>query len=558
MSPSPFPIRMLYAITPQAREKAAAMGCNWALVHTLGHKRHRSLDNPLPHDDLPLYFESDPAVAALRKKNRNGIEFEKRILRESIEHARRLGLKTMIHSYEVSLPPELQSVYPSLYRPMVKEYRNCSPETRANREPCPSDPEVRELISQKIAETVKAAPGLDAYAFSFNECLSLTKIRHRCERCREIPFWQMIQWLAEAVTAGARSADPKIRLFHRLWGLNEHDDVYQKNIVRQMEFSKGDYEKAWLPAHAKVYAPRNMHYKPSVDLAKYLRLQRGSDMGFIAKATWADVSIDLPLNPWVKALKGHDTIVELSFEGTSRNSDSFHVLGNQFQRAARFARSNGAVGVAGIPVDWGDKYNEKPSPRGFQDESWWRLSLLNFDVLQAVAKNPDADMRAVIRSALKKRYGVALPAKLADYVLESQTIKARSINIRGVRATGTTLDDMYYQLLRYGPTVKNWKSLLSRSPANVQRVLKDKAAVMARAEAILADIRTYEGKIPKKAFAEFASSFTDLRNATEVSCKRQQYNFLLWALKDGTIPCDIRTIHAFETCLQRKQHHDEL
>jgi hypothetical protein len=540
---------MLYAITPQAREKAAAMGCNWALVHTLGHKAHRSLENPLPNDDLPLYLASEPKVAALRKAKRSAIEFEKRILCESVEHARSLGMKPMIHSYEVSLPPELQTVYPSLYRPMVKEYRNCSPETRANREPCLSDPAVRELISRKVAETVALVPDLDAYAFSFNECISLTKIRHRCERCRDIPFWQQIQWLAEAVTEGARSVNPGIRLFHRLWGLNEHDDIYHTNTVRQMEFSRGDYTKPWLEAHAKVYAPRSMHYKPSVDLVKYLNLQQGTGLGFIAKATWADVSIDLPLNPWVKALKGHDTIVELSFESTSLRPDGFHVLGNQFQRAARFARACGAAGVAGIPVDWGDKYNEMNPLRGFQDEAWWRLSLLNFDVVQAVMKNPDADMPAVIRSALRKRYGVALPAKLAEYVLESQDIKAGALNIRGIRATGRELEEMYYQILRYGPTVKNWKSLISRSPANLAVIMKEKDGVVARAEAILADIKTYEGRIPEKAFREFVSCFTDLRNTTVTACKRQKFNFLLWAMKEGTIRCDMKTIHTLEKCL---------
>ena len=86
--PSPFPIRMLYAITPPAREKAAAIGCNWALVYTMGHKAHRSRENPLPNDDLPIYFDADPKVAALRKGKRTAIEFEKRILRESIDDMR--------------------------------------------------------------------------------------------------------------------------------------------------------------------------------------------------------------------------------------------------------------------------------------------------------------------------------------------------------------------------------------------------------------------------------------------------------------------------------------
>lgn len=549
MNPSaPFPVRMLYAITPEARERAARMGCNWALVYTMGHKRHRSLENPLPNDDLPIYLDSDARVAALRKAKRPAIAFEQRILREAVAHARQLGLKTMIHSYELSLPPELRTVYPSLYRPMVKAYRNCSPETRAHREPCLADPDVRELITRKIAETVRLVPELDAYAFSFNESLSITKVRHRCDLCREIPLWQLIKWVADAVQAGLNSVNPRIRFFHRLWGVQEHDDVYHKNIERQAEFSRGDWTKTWLPTHVRVYAPRLMQYKPSEDLTRYLALQKRVDMGFVAKATWADVSIDLPPNPWIRRLKGHDTIVELSFEATSVPK-GFHVLAGQFQRMARYARACGATGVAGIPVDWGDKYNEAPPPRGFIDEAHWRLSLLNFDVVEALMKNPEADMTATVRRALRRRYGVKLPEALVGYVLESQTIKAQTVNIRGIRADGGHLEDMYYSLLRYGPTVKGWEARISRSPANVRRILAEKARTMARAEAILADIRAYEKRIPAKAYREFVSSFTDLRDRAVDICRRQQLNMLLWAMKDGTMPCDIRTIHALERTL---------
>ena len=544
-----FPIRMLYAVTPQTRQKAADIGCNWALVYTMGHKAHRSANNPLPNDDLPIYFEVDQRVAALRRAKKGAVEFERRTLRDAVDHAQRLGLKTMIHSYEVSLPPELRRVYPSLWRPMVREYRNCCAETRANREPCLSDPDVRELIALKIAETVRQVPELDAYSFSFNECLSLTKIRHRCDRCREIPFPQMIQWLTESVREGLRRVNPGIRLFHRLWGLNEHDDNYHENIVRQMEFCGGECTKAWMPAHVKVYAPRSMRYLPSEDLVRYLRTQRGTGIGYIAKATWADVSINMPLNPWLKALRGHDMIVELSFESTCSRREQFHVLAGQFQRAARFARGCGASGLAGIPLHWGDKHNELPSERGFMKEEWWELNMLNFDVIEALLRNPDCDMKAVVRAALRKRYGAALPARFAGYVAESQDLRAGTINIRGIRAGGEHLEEMYYQLLRYGPTVKGWEARLSRNPANLRRIFREKDAVVARAEAIVADIRAHNGRMPASAYDEFLSCFTLLRDSAAAMCRRQKLNYLLWALKDGTIRCDIKTIHQIEKCL---------
>lgn len=544
-----FPIRMLYAVTPQAREKAAQMGCNWALVYTMGHKAHRSNENPRPNDDLPVRFATDRRVAALRRVKRKAVAFEQRVLRESVAHAHALGLKAMIHSYEVSLPPELRMAYPSLYRPMVREYRNCCAETRANREPCLSDPDVRDLISAKVAETVRVAPEIDAYAFSFNEALSLTKIRHRCERCREIPFWQMILWLEESVRSGVESVNPKIRLFHRLWGLNEHDEQYYLNQKRLLDFTRCAVTKAWLPAHVKVYAPRAMHYKPSEDLARYLHLVKDKPLGFIAKATVADVALNMPLNPWIKHLKGHDAIVELSFERTSERPDGFHVLARQFQRAARLARAAGAAGVVGVPVHWGDKFHEGDIRRGDQDEGLWRLSLLNFDVIQAVAHNPDADLVRVIAAALRKRFGVRIPARLVEYVIESQVLVAGATNLRGIHAAGSTLDRMYEEILRYAPGIPDWEQRLARSPANLRRVLREKETLMARADAILADIRTFKGTLPPKAYAEFVSGFTDLRDSVHRVCKRQKLNFLLWVLKDRKVPCGLGLIREIERCL---------
>jgi hypothetical protein len=544
----PFPIRLLWGTTPQQREKAMAIGANWVVVQSFGHRRN----------DFPFFFAPNCRIAALRRRESVAeVRLERALLQEGIAHAHRLGLKAMVHNYEVSLPDEFRRLYPELYQPAVREYRNCCREVREHRSPCLSDPRVREILSQKIAETLRAAGEdcPDTYAFTFNEGLSGTRVSHRCERCREIPFPQMIKWLADAVRDGIRSVSPRILFFHRTWGLNENDDAGWKNIVRRLEFSEGRGEP-WLAAHARIFAPPTMHYVASRELPAYVRMQEGEAMGFITKGTWGDISIDHPLNPYIPLLAAaYPTLVELSWENTVSYPRAFHVLALQFQRMAWAARDAGAAGLAGVPCAWGYKSHHQGHGAhegagrewiGRLDESQWRLALINFDCFQALCENPDADLRSVITRAIHRRFRRPLPPALTDFVIESQALRARAINVRGIQCTGETLERMVYQILRYGPTVPGWERRLSRDPANLRRIIREKEANMRRAAEIVEAIRGLRHRMPQRAFDEFLGCFSDLRDETVTIGRRILFHFLLWALKDGTIKPDITTLRRIE------------
>jgi|GEM_PF-4288285 len=114
----PFPIRLLWGTTPQQREKAKAIGANWVVVQSFGHRRN----------DFPFFFAPDRRIAALRRReSATEVRLERALLREGIAHAHRLGLKAMVHSYEVSLPDEFRRLYPELYQPAVREYSELLP-----------------------------------------------------------------------------------------------------------------------------------------------------------------------------------------------------------------------------------------------------------------------------------------------------------------------------------------------------------------------------------------------------------------------------------------------
>ena len=96
-------------------------------------------------------------------------------------------------------------------------------------------------------------------------------------------------------------------------------------------------------------------------VCKVCGVQRDEDMGYITKGTWGDISINLPLNPYIGLhAKHHPTVIELSWENTNHHPGACHMLPAQFQRMARLAthepakssdrRGSGFAGPLAVPA----------------------------------------------------------------------------------------------------------------------------------------------------------------------------------------------------------------
>ena len=87
---------------------------------------------------------------------------------------------------------------------------------------------------------------------------------------------------------------------------------------------------------------------------------------------------------------------------------------------------------------------------------------------------------------------------------------------------------------------------MSRNPANIRRLIREKEANMRRAAEAVNEIESMRGKLPEPAYEEFLACFSDLRNESVLVGRRQILHFLLWALKDGTMKPDMATIKLIE------------
>jgi hypothetical protein len=519
-----FPVRMMYAPSLELIDYARRLDFNWAVVHSDGHTGGH------PDEDAPVYMPGWPRVAAARRAARAEIESRRERVRARIAAARRAGLKTVYHAYEPSLPAGFREAYAGLWSPEIHEYRRLCPDVRRNRNLCLSRPEVREALSAKVAETVAAFPGLDAFMYTNNETSSATKAWHRCDRCRDIPFGEMMEFLHDTMQEGLRRAGGGVRLISRAWGTHEPDYHYAERYADRLEFGVDAATERWLRPYVKCFADPALRFRPSRDIPAWLRRIRGRETAVIYKASWADTNLHHPLNPWIGRYRGHQQICELSFEYCRDAPRVFYVMGREMQRRARLCARQGVEGLCAVPVCWGAHDNPGSTSA---HPSRWSLAGLNVHLFAALAHDPEADLEAATADWLKGRYGRPLPRELAVMLLDSEDVAAGAQNVLGARCTGKDFHDLYYSLLRYAPMRRNWRARMAATPEHVARVERDKAAVVARARDMLGRIERLAPGLPPRAAEEFRLCFGSLLRMAR-DCAAMHTSFMrLRALRDG-------------------------
>ena len=523
---SPFNIRMLYASSKELIDYGKRLGMNWAVVASSGHKTSER-----PHEDQPVYMPNYPRLKKVRTKERlHLVESNRRRVRRLISHAKKAGLKVIYHTYELALPYGFEKAYPELYSEPIKEYRSDSTPEQRQRQVCVARPEVREVLSQKVAEICRAFPDLDGFMYTNNESATLTQAWHRCEHCRNIPFSRMMKLLHDAMKEGLRRSGRPVRLFVRCWGTHDHDFHYYQQYKKRVDFGVHEIEeKKWLPDRVRAFKSARLQFKPSRDIPPFIRSVKGEDTAFVYKATWADVNLHHPLNPWIGKYKGHDQVCELSFESCMGWPRTFLVMGKEMQRRAKLCARRGVNGLCAVTMGWGGQALTSFTAR----PSTWPLHEVNLYLFAALARDPDANLQAVTERYLRRRFGKKLPAGLARLLLDAEDIATDAINIRGIRANGQSLDNFYYILLRYAPMFPRWEERVRPTPANLKRIFKEKDQNIARAQKALEKIERLKDKMPAKAYGEFKECFSRLLDMARSYAARQKYYLYLWAFKDG-------------------------
>ena len=318
---------------------------------------------------MPKYEKLAPARQAKSKY----IEAERQRLEELMKRAHERGLKTIYHSYEISVPEGFAKAYPEMYSPPIREYRASTSKEQQRMELCVSRPEVREMLSEKVAELCRALPDMDGFSFTYNESNSSTVVWHRCDNCRDVSYAVMMKNLHDALAEGIKRSGRPVKLFFRCWGQHEADFFYNDFYKKRVEWGEAELPgKEWLSAYVKAFAPANLHFVPKRDIPEFLKLMKGQDTAFIYKASWGDVNLHHPLNPWLGRYAGFDQICEISFEQAYRPPSTFYIMGREMQKRAQACRDSGVNGLCTVPVNW--SANDSPASSSIPPSANWASS----------------------------------------------------------------------------------------------------------------------------------------------------------------------------------------
>lgn len=498
-----FSMRMLYAPSAELIDYAARLDFNWVVIGSTGHKGGQPEDNP------PAYVDSHPRLRALGIVRTETVEAERERLRERCRTAKQQGLRVIYHTYEPSLPYGFEKAYPKLFSHDLAEYRRAAGKTvRGNRNLCVARPEVREVLSAKVAELCLALPELDGLMYTNNESSSTTKVWHRCDTCRDISYPKMMQFMHDTMQDGIIRSGRPVRLFYRCWGSHDHDFHYWEKHRAMLDAGFGELEgEEWLAAYVRCFKPAGLHFCPTRDNPAFAELLNGRDTAVVYKATWADTNLRHPLNPWIGAYTGNTQVCELSFEFCRDAPNVFYVMGKEMQRRAKLCARKGVDGLVAVPLCWGmpESWGENCAR-----PSHWLLAEANLRLFAELASDPDVDLVRATQRYLEERYGEPLPLRLAELVLESEQVAADAMNVRGVRATGSSLRTFYASLLRYGPMYRDWRTRLRPTGPNVERILKEKARNVGRAERMLELVERRKNTMPARAYGDFRVCFEAL------------------------------------------------
>jgi len=394
-------------------DRAASLGCNWAIVHSAGIEEGLvDAASGRPMDAFPLYFDDYPKVASYRRHHDSvWLEPLRHEVTALCERADSQGLAVAFHMYEPTLPHVFEREYPET----VGVYRR---PTQAGTQYVhshldPDDPDTWKLVRSKYAELAREFPLMRMVILTTWDGAG----SRWCIPDAKMPRAERLVRMIEEAKAGVDSVREGVTVVFRLWGRNWPREMYTESHSEIARITGVENADELMDPTVRAYND------PEVILPQVFDALP-ADVPVMYKSTQIDIADGQPIAACVgKYPVDREQIIEVSYEQYHKKPWPWCKVAH-IRSGLAAAREHGLAGVLALPVNMGNNDRASEPERG----NLGRMNTWMLGELLADASATDAEL---VARWLEREYGSPQPAEAARALLEADGIVDKSLQWGG-------------------------------------------------------------------------------------------------------------------------------
>jgi len=519
-----FKYRMFNAPSAYTIDRAAGMGCNWAIVHSAG------IEPPMydpatgrEMDMFGIYFEDYPKVAEARHYQDAGwLEPLRRQVTALCDRAAGRGLKVAFHMYEPVLPHAFEREYPDLVGVRKRPTQAGTIDVHSHLDP--DNPAVWDLMRSKYAELARDFPRMEmVIVTTWDGSGSLW-----CVPEAEMPIARRLVRMVEAAREGVRSVRSDCTVCFRLWGRNWPRRMYLDGhrLIAEMTGLENADELM-----QPVVRPHNDPEK--VLPAVFAELPE--DVPIMYKSTNVDIADGQPLTAAVGTYPPErEQIIEISYEQYHKKPWPWCKL-QHIRKGLDAAREHHLAGFLALPVNMGNN-DRKSNP----DEG--NLGRMNTWLLARLVAGDDRDDRELVSAWLAEEFGGPQPEEAADVLLAADDLADKGIQWgggAGNRAWFASLHTtkLYWTFDGFGdPEFPHRIAHPDRQ--DIEGLIDMKRDAHARARSAVAKVEAARAAMHPRLYEELSGGLTRLADTILLCRDWHSYLLMQYGIERGVYPAD--------------------
>ena len=394
-------------------DRAADLGCNWAIVHSAGIEEGLvDAASGRPMDTFPLYFEDYPKVASYRHhQDAVWLEPLRREVTALSERADSAGLGVAFHMYEPTLPHVFEREYPQTVGLYHRPTQSGTQYVHSHLDPDSDD--TWRLVRSKYAGLAREFPLMRMVILTTWDGAG----SRWCIPEAKMPRPQRLVRMIEEAKAGVDSVREGVTVVFRLWGRNWPREMYTRShseIARITGVENAD----------ELMDPTVRAYNDPEEILPKVFKALPPDVPVMYKSTQIDIADGQPIAACVGTYpESREQIIEVSYEQYHRKPWPWCKVAH-IRLGLAAAREHKLAGVLALPVNMGNNDRESEPECG-------NLGRMNTWMLEKLLAGDDRDDAGLVAAWLEQEFGSPQPAAAVEALLAADGIADRGVQWGG-------------------------------------------------------------------------------------------------------------------------------